>query len=217
MNETFNIDDSDIIEHKVIFAGRPYERIYVPVFLKYNKAQLPHYNFIKTISAGDTNGHIIQGGNYYFMCLSRDDNISAEEKTMEPMGYRRRSIDELQSLADVFCAAYASETTRGYNSINRRHPKAVVPPVLNMRLEWHERMKNHYIINVSTKQQFHLAESKTQVAAQCKLTIHLLNVIIRDGSMAKNWCYKGQRLDGLTWEQYFDSVKNAAQVCQQTP
>ena len=76
-------------------------------------------------------------------------------------------------------------------------------------------MMNHYIINLKTKQEVHLAENKGDICKQYGLTIHLLNIMIRDGICGRDWCYKGTRVDGLTWDQYFSS--RGVAVCSQTP
>ena len=214
MNET---DQTDEVEHVVIFSGRNYKRVYIPSFLKFHKSELMHYKFIKTIDAGSSMGHIIQGGNEYYMCLSQDDNIRVEQLTMEPMGFRRSSITQLESLADVFNVAMQSEVERTYNSTSRGHPKVVIPPDLNMSLDWCQRMNNHYIINVINQQEVHMAAVKGDIAAQCGLSIHLLNGIIRDGIQAKNWCYKGRRIDGFSWPEYFNSLQSANPISAQTP
>jgi hypothetical protein len=199
MNQTYDN------EHTVIYQGRNYDKIYIPVFLKYNKAELPHYRFIKTINAGSSNAHILQGGNEFFMCMSSDENISTEQLTMEPMGFRRRSIDELQKLADVLCRLYKSERKSIYSIVNRRTISTVVAPILNEAEHWNTKMMNHYIINTKTKEEVHLCGNKGDICKQCGLTIHLLNVILRDGICGRDWCYKGTRVDGLTWPEYFSS------------
>ena len=89
------------VEHTVIYQGRNYDKIYLPVFLRFNKEKLLHYRYIKTINAGSTNAHILQGGNEYFMCLSKDEYISAEERTMEPMGFRKNSIEVITKYSEV--------------------------------------------------------------------------------------------------------------------
>ena len=209
MNETYET------EHKVIYSGYNYDKVYLPIFLRYNKTELPHYTFIKTIDAGGKNAHILQGGNDYFMCLSSDDNISAEERTMEPMGFRRNSIEPLMKLADTFSTLYKSETKSTYSVVNRRTPSTVIPPVINEAEHWSIKMMNHYIINTKTSEEVHLAGNKGDICKQYGLTIHLLNIIIRDGICGRDWCYKGTRVDGLTWEQYFSS--RGVAVCSQTP
>jgi len=193
------------VEHTVIYQGRNYDKIYLPVFLRFNKEKLMHYTFIKTINAGSTNAHILQGGNDYYMCLSKDEYISAEERTMEPMGFRKNSIEALEKLAETFIKAYKNETKSIYSSINRRTTSTVIAPKLNETEHWHIKMQNHYIINIKTKQEVHLGANKGDICTQCGLTIHLLNVILRDGICGRDWCYKGTRVDGLTWPEYFSS------------
>jgi hypothetical protein len=119
----------------------------------------------------------------------------------------------LEALAETFNKMQLDNAKRSYNSINRKHPKVVVPPVIDNRVEWQTRMDGHYIINVITKQEIHLSGIKCEIVKQCGITIHLLNVIIHDGIVGKDWCYKGKRLDGLSWEQYFAS-QSAAIVSQ---
>jgi hypothetical protein len=195
----------DEIEHSVIYQGRNYDRLYLPVFIKYNKALLPHYTFIKTINAGSSNAHILHSSNGYYMCFSKDENVSAEQRTMEPMGFRRNSIELLIKLADAFITAYKNETKSIYSSVNRRTPSTVMAPKLNETEHWHTKMQNHYIINIKTKQEVHLGGNKGDICTMCGLTIHLLNVILRDGICGRDWCYKGTRVDGLTWDIYFSS------------
>ena len=203
------------VEHTVIYQGRNYDKIYLPVFLRFNKEKLLHYRFVKTINAGSTNAHILQGGNEYFMCLSKDEYISAEERTMEPMGFRKNSIEALEKLAETFIKAYKNETKSIYSSVNRRTASTVMAPKLNETEHWHIKMQNHYIINIKTKQEVHLGGNKGDICRQCGLTVHLLNVILRDGICGRDWCYKGNRIDRLTWAEYF--LQNVDSQSQQTP
>jgi hypothetical protein len=200
------------IQHCVVYKGRKhYDRVYIPNVLRIPKDKLDHYIFLKTIRAGGSYGHIVNGGNYYYLCLSKNEFISVEQRTMEPIAFRRSSIIELENLASIFNAAIRKEIEKPYRRKSKKYKQIVNPPNIDYGKNWSDRMKNHYIINVNTKKEIELSMPKSNLIKEIKLTTHLLDCILRDGIMINDWVYKGERLDGLTWDQY---LHNAEEVNQ---
>lgn len=196
------------------YAWKKTERVYIPVILKFPKDGLEHYKYIKTIDAGSSMGHILQAGDCYYMCLSADDTIRVEERIMEPFGFRRNTIQELVELADIFNEAYRKEIEKQPRANQKMHPKTTVPPNLNMSVGWMTRVEGCKLINIKTLQTVSLEQTKAEITRQTGLSVHLLNVILREGIMAKDWCFYGQRLDGFSWEEYHAHV---VQANQETP
>jgi hypothetical protein len=192
-----------------------YERVYIPKFLYIPKKKLEHFVFIKTIDAGSGRGHIIMGGGNYYLCLRQDDCISVEERTMMPMGFRAKTIAELEALVKTFTVASKNAPAFSYNTSARKWNRTVEPPRLDYTVPWHVRCRGHYIINVVTGEEVHLGLSKPEISAKTsRLTYHLIDCIVLHGYECLNWVYKGTRLDGDTWEQYFE--KRAKKHYKQT-
>ena len=182
-----------------------YEKVFIPEIIRIQKDKLENYTFLKTITAGASNGHILQGGNYFYMCLSKDDNITVESKVHEPIGFRRTDVNDLYIMADTFDKVYATDKSRTYNYNKRKFEKVVNVPVWDTGMLWHHRMYQKYLINTVTGEEIHLSEGRTKVFEKTGLTNHTLNSILTTGVEAKNWCYKGDRTDGQTWEQFFEN------------
>ncbi len=180
-----------------------YEKIYMPKFLPKNKNEVEHYEFIKTVNAGSSKGHIFLGANEYIMSLSKSDNIKVEERSLEPVGFRRKTIEELEILANKFQDTFDQERKIKQINSSSKYSRVVKPPVLKQHLFWTDRMVDKYLINVVTGEEIHLAIVRRDIINKANITNHLLDCIIRDGLEANNWTYKGERLDGKSWEEYF--------------
>lgn len=189
-----------------------YERIYLPKMLSIPKRELEHYTFIKTIPAGSGIAHILRGGNDFFLCIrsKKDDFIRVEERLMEPLGFRRSSIEALEEIAARFDKVYNDDlrSYKGYNGASRKWDNAVkIPSTIMWDEPWHIRMRGYFIINTITGEEVSLGLSKAEISSRTRLTSHLINVIVKNGVEAGvhgMWAFKGERLDGLTWEQFFN-------------
>jgi len=176
----------------------------MPKFLPKNKNEIEHYSFIKTIDAGSSKGHIFLAANEYIMSLSKTDNVKVEERSLEPVGFRRENIQELETLANKFQEAYIEENKIIQVNTTLKYKRVVKPPVLKPYLWWTERMKDKYLINLVTGEEIDLSLVRREIINKANITNHLLDCIIRDGLEANNWTYKGERLDGKSWEEYFN-------------
>jgi hypothetical protein len=191
------------------YGRRLYNKVYIPTILKINKKELQHYDYVETVQAGVSTAHIIKGADEYFLCISKNDNISVEERIMEPIGFRRKSIQELKSICDIFNLAYDKEKNKPRRRVTSKYPTIIVPPKIDHSLEWREKFAGHKIVNIITKETYDLSMPKIEIMKHTSLTSHLLDSIIYSGSLAKNWCYYGERLDKLTWDEYFSRVTGA--------
>jgi hypothetical protein len=185
-----------------------YERVYIPKFLHVEYDEVEHYEYIKTVQAGSSVGHILMGGGDYFLCLSKNTKVRLEERTMEPMGFRMKTVEEADSMAEMFTKAFNADMRayKGYNGASRKWDNVVEVPTIDWSLPWHVRMRTYNIINIETGKEVSLGLSKPEISKQTGLTYHLINVIVKHGVEAgvhEMWALKGKRLDGLTWEQYF--------------
>ena len=189
------------------FYNNRYERIYIPTILTFNKEKVPNYSFIKTIEAGSSFGHILFNEKYneYFMCLRKNDNISVEEKTMEPLGFKRHNLSDLETLAEKFNKLKEKERRYIFRGERRKWKQVVEPMRENMHLHWNERMKGKFIINTITGQEISLEATRNEISKQTGLNNELISCLVREGIEAKHWAYKGKRLDGATWEQYLEN------------
>lgn len=185
-----------------------YEKMYVPVVLRKHKQQIEHYEFIKTITAGSSFGHIVYGGGSYYMCMSKDEELPIEEKFDIPLGFRRDKIEDLEALAKVFDDLYNDENNKPFFSGRRRWQKTVDRPKFDYSLPWTERMKGRSIIHTLTGKEIKLDQPRTLIMEEAGLTSHLLNCVVGEGTEIRNWCYKGNRLDGQSWEDYIKNKGN---------
>lgn len=182
-----------------------YTKQYMPNILRVDKDKLEHYNFIETVDVGGGHAHILSGGGDYFLCFSKNDEISTEERLMEPLGFRRRSIDDIKALADMFYKNYHTEHKRVYVSRNRYKPQTVTEPQrLDQTILWHERMVGRYIVNLSTGKCVHLGNTeKHDICKMLNITSHALTVISFDGKEKMGWCGLLPRMDKVEWKDYF--------------
>lgn len=209
--------NEDEIEHVVIYGSYKYEHQYIPNILRIDKCEFPHHQYIKTIDAGEGRAHILQGPNDYFLCLSKNECVSTEERIMKPLGFRRDSIEKLQAIADKFNTAKEIKLSKNRPvRLNPLYRKVVEIPTFDITQPWQDRMQNHFLINVETKEEMDLSQYKNDISKKCNITLHLLTCILNFGIVGKNWCYKGNRVDKMTWEEYFIS-KNVNSINQQTP
>lgn len=186
-----------------------YEKVYIPEMLEVKKNSLEHYEFIKTIRAGSGFGHILHCGDDFIMCLRRDDKVCVEKRIMEPLGFKRKTIEELEDMAETFNIAYDQEKKRMFSADSKKYVKIVKPIPFDTSVLWHIRMQGKYLINTITGSEIHLGKLKKYVVAETGLNTHLLYSIIKQGVEIRNWCLKGERLDGKTWDEYFDENKHA--------
>lgn len=188
------------------FYNNRYERVYIPTILTFNKQDVPNYSFVKTIDAGSSLGHILfnEKHNQYFMCLRQNDNISVEEKTMEPLGFKRSNISDLETLAEKFNKSKERERRYVFRGERRKWKQVVEPMRENPHLNWNERVKGKFIINTITGQEISLEGTRSQISKQTGLNNELVSCLVREGIEAKHWAYKGKRLDGATWEEYLE-------------
>lgn len=189
------------------FINNRYERVYIPNILTFHKEKVPNYKFIKTINAGSSLGHILfyEKDNNYILCLRQNDDISIEEKTMEPFGFKRKELSELEVLAEKFNRAKEKERRYIFRGERRKWKQVVEPMRENLHLHWNERMKGKFIINTITGQEISLAATRNQISKQTGLNNELVSCLVRDGIEAKHWAYKGKRLDGASWEEYLEN------------
>lgn len=188
--------------------GPRYEKVYIPVVLRINKYRVEHYTYLDTIKAGNSTAHILFGGGIYYMCISRDDNVSVEEKTMEPIGFRNEKLEQLKLLADKFNGARRSDYGDIIDTHRRKWKKVVHPMRCDGNLTWWQRMQNQYIINTINGQEIPLAQRRKDLSAKINISESLISAMFRQGVEIKHWCYKGKRLDGLSWEEYFSGKRN---------
>jgi hypothetical protein len=183
-----------------------YEKVFIPEIIKIQKDKLDNYTFIKTISAGSSQGHILKGKDNHFMCLSKNDYITIESREKEPLGFKRSDVNELYVMAASFDKAFANDKATSCNSNKIKWQKVVAVPVWDTSVLWHHRMHNKFLINVVTKEEIDLSyKSKQKIFDITGLSNHSLTSIVFVGIQAKNWCYKGERLDGKTWEEFFEN------------
>ena len=182
-----------------------YEKVFIPEIVKIQKDKLEHYSFIETVSAGSNIGHILNGGNYYYLCLSRDETIRIELRVDEPLGYKRQTIDELRQMAQAFDKAHKIDSTKGYGKHRKKHTRIVNTPIWDTGMLWLHRMQDKYIINIITGQQIHLGKHREEIFNKTGLSNHSLSLILNAGIETKNWCFMGERLDKQTWQQYFEN------------
>lgn len=180
-----------------------YEKVFIPEIVKIQKDKLDDYSFIKTIEAGSCFAHILQGGNYYYLCLSKDDTIRVELRINEPLGFKRQKEEELYEMAEKFNKAYKVDKTKGYGHRKRKYERVVSTPVWDTGMLWVHRMYNKHLINTITGQHIDLSQHREEIFKATGLSNHTLNLILNTGIESKNWCYKGERLDGQSWDDYF--------------
>ena len=183
-------------------AFNRYEKVYVPDIIKVDKTSLEHYQYIKTIKAGSSFGHILHCGDDFMMCLRKDDTIPVEEKIMEPIGFKRKSIEELEKLAETLNVAYKRDLKRITLNNLKNYAKIVEPAPMNTFIFWTERMKDKYLINTATGKEVYLGKVKKYILQETGLTAMMLNLILKEGIEIRNWCYKGKRIDGKDWNVY---------------
>lgn len=187
------------------YSNDKYQKVFIPEFITVHKEKLDGYKYIKTIDAGSNSGHILFGEGLYFMCMRKDDYIKVDKGIMEPIGFRRKDIAELERLAATFVSARDRRPIRFDRKESRRKYQLVTVPMhFQTEIRWHIRMEGYFLINNTTGQEIHLGgKSKVDVANEIGVTTHQIDSMISDGIEAHNWCFKGTRLDGLTWEEYF--------------
>jgi hypothetical protein len=78
----------------------------------------------------------------------------------------------------------------------------VVPPKIDASKVWKVRMTGHYLINTKNGAEVHLGDNRSNIMTQTGLTAHLIYCMLRDGVEANNWCYKGTRVDNVSWDEY---------------
>lgn len=187
-----------------------YRRVYVPNIESVKLSDLEHYKYIKTIDVGRQKGHIIQGNGEYIMCLSKDNIVRVHMDIYLPLGYTRKTIEELEALGQKFLKAYKTQFSRTYNGENRVLRKNLKKVVERAKFDctksWPDKAYGHYVINVKTKKEVHLCKPKLQIAAEIGMSTVLLDTMLSCGYLIYDWCYKGKLLDGRTWDEYFSGA-----------
>lgn len=193
-----------------------YQKIYLPKIIEVKLSELKGFTHIKTIDAGRMTGHIIKDNatKEYTMCLSQTDTIKVDEAVYRPLGYTRFNIEELEKLAQSFIKVYKNKSRISTSlRIYRKDLKKVVhPPVIDITKNWSIRMAGHKLINTKTKQEVDLGMAKLQVSKTIGLKGTFVDTMILTGLEIRDWCYKGKRIDGRTWEEYFSGAKPKEQI-----
>lgn len=193
-----------------------YQKIYLPKIIEVKLTDIKGFTYIKTIDAGRMNGHIIKDNatKEYIMCLSQTDTIKVDEAVYRPLGYTRFNIEELEKLAQSFIKVYKNKSRISTSlRIYRKDLKKVVyPPIIDITKNWPIRMTGHRLINTKTKQEVDLGVSKLQVSKTIGLKGTFIDTMILTGLEIRDWCYKGKRIDGRTWEEYFSGAKPKEQI-----
>jgi hypothetical protein len=179
-----------------------YEKVYMPSFVRTNKQKVDGFEYVKTIDAGSSVAHILKGKDGYMMCLSYDEDVSVEVNFKEPAGFYSNNIQHLDDKAKYFNEIYYKETCSSYWGERRKWPRMVVPPKIDASKVWKVRMTGHYLINTKNGAEVHLGDNRSNIMTQTGLTAHLIYCMLRDGVEANNWCYKGTRVDNVSWDEY---------------
>jgi hypothetical protein len=195
------------------FLRYKYQKVYLPTIITVPLDKLEHYVYIKTVDRGAGLGHIISGFNVYYLCLRNDKTIRVDEAIYEPMGFRRKTIEECEKLAKTFKDAYE------YNKLYGKAPrerilrtnlkKVVYPADLNGSLMRNARMDGKYLINTKTAEQVHLALHMADILRATGLkNYNQVDTVVNCGYEMMDWCYMGQRIDGKTWDEHFNSLQS---------
>ena len=194
-----------------------YAKVYLPTIIEVPIDKIEHYTFIKTVSAGNLLGHIIKHNtirDVYYLCLRDNSNtIKVDQANYDIMGFRKTKIEDCEKLAKTFHDAHIREQTgpdgkpnvfANIRTIQKNLVKVVVPPELDYNLPRRERYKDKCLINIKTKEKVDLSQGMSVIVQQTGLKSNLhVDMIIRCGYLLHDWTYKGERLDGKTWTDYF--------------
>jgi hypothetical protein len=198
-----------------LYLRTKYQKVYLPDIIDVPLSKLEHYTHISTVISGDKYGHIIKHNtldNVYYLCLRYDDNIRVDSATYDIMGFRRKSKEECQKLAKVFTDAKEYDTLYGKPErtprvLRKYLVRAVKPPILNTDISRSQRFFNKYLINVKTGKEVHLALHMAGIIRETGLKNNIqVDTVVNCGYILSDWCYKGERLDGKTWDQYFSEL-----------
>ena len=164
---------------------------------KCNKTAVPNHTFIKTLDAGDRNGHILQGKNKYWLCLRRNDEVTYNNQDGFLFGYNRDTLEEIEMLVtEMF-------------KLNKKHPPmckqiinvCVVEPLVNESDYWIWKIRNSDILHIKSGIIFPVCLPKTNIMNLFDLTAYNLHCIIHNGAIIKDFVLNSKRKDGASWEQ----------------
>ena len=198
-----------------LYLRTKYQKVYLPDIIDVPLSKLEHYTHVSTVMAGSRYGHIIKYNtldNLYYLCLRDDDNIRVDSVTYDIMGFRKKSKEECEKLAKVFTDAKEYDELYGKPArtprvLRRNLVRAVKPPILNRDLIRQDRFFDKYLINVKTGKEVHLALHMNGIVKETGLKNNVqVDTIVNCGYILSDWCYKGERYDGKTWEQYFSEL-----------
>lgn len=186
-----------------------YQKVYLPTMISVHITELEHYIFIKTVDCGSKKGHIIHGKDGYYLCLREDDYIRFDQAIYQPMGFCRSTIDQCEKLASEYLSAHKNNLN-GLGEVpvrvlTKNLKKAIIVPQYDLSINWFARMKGHYIVHIPSKREVHLGQPKIEVIRLTGLSYTSLDSVVYKGYIAKDWAYKGERIDGKSWEEVFTS------------
>lgn len=197
------------------FIRSKYNKVYIPRIEDIKLSELNGFTYIKTIDAGRMQGHIIKDNKVeeYTMCLSHTDTVKVDVKANRPLGYTRFNIPDLEKLAQTFIKALQrNPRSNGLKIFRKNIKKFVEVPKFDITQNWHIRTYGHYIINIKTKEEIPLHLSKNYICKRIDMKISLFDTMLQTGGIVRDWCYKGQIIDGRTWEEYFAGAKPKKQI-----
>ena len=181
------------------------EPVYIPKFVYIDKHKVDNYKWLRTETYGKTLAHFLQhvNGKEYMMCIRSDDNISHEDVTMMPMGYKNKNLAVLEALYETFRNAYKNDNLTTVRSIHRSWVMVVQPPKIDFRLVGTPSMANHYLVHLVYNLSVELSRPVDEIKSETGLSDLRIKEILEHGHDAANWCYKGERIDKLDWDTYF--------------
>jgi len=192
-----------------------YQKIYIPTIEDVKLTELNGFTYIKTIDAGRMRGHIIKDNKFeeYTMCLSHTDTVRVDIQANRPLGYTRFNIPELEKLAQSFVRALHRDPRGNGLMIFRKNIKRFVEaPKIDATQNWHIRMYGHHLINIKTKEEVPLHISKNVICKKIGMKVSTLDTMLQTGGIIRDWCYKGDIIDGRTWDEYFSGAKPKKEI-----
>lgn len=191
--------------HDDKYLRQKYQKVYLPTMVSVPITELEHYTFIKTVDCGSKKGHIIHGSDGYYLCLREDDYIRFDQAIYQPMGFCRQTIEQCEKLANDYLNAHKNNLNNlgelPVRVLTKNLKKAILVPEFDNTTTWYVRMQGHYIIHTPSKREVHLGQAKIEVIRTTGLSYTSLDSVVYKGYIAKGWAYKGERIDGKSWEE----------------
>ncbi len=178
-----------------------HEPIFIPIFIRVDKQNVPEYKFIETIEIGNRHGHVLHGCNRYFLCVSDDENVSTEHCFVHPLGYSRKTLQEIREFAKKMVERIIGTSTYANVKGFQEYEKLTIVPKIDMTKKWHVRNEGLKLINVNSLQECNLTQHRIAVLKSTGLSNHLLGRILDHGECIYNWALKVDRLDKIPWER----------------